>query len=117
MGDNRYTKSVAFNKKNEDDQKIEKFTKRRNFSKFAKMCMLEYIKSQEMLKTFKGESEQPDEQSEKIEEGKINISKNTEEKNKQPSTAQKLAQMKEQLKRPAPPSTSPKLFRDNKLSK
>lgn len=47
---NRFSKPVAFNTKNEKDQVILKYVKRRNFSGFAKKAMLEYIEREEQKK-------------------------------------------------------------------
>lgn len=47
---NRFSKPVAFNKKNEEDQKILKHVSRRNFSGYVKKLILEDIKRKEQKK-------------------------------------------------------------------
>jgi len=50
---NRFSKPVAFNKKNEEDQKILKHVSRRNFSGYVKKLILEDIKRKEREKVQK----------------------------------------------------------------
>lgn len=47
---NRFSKPVAFNKRNEEDQKILKHVSRRNFSGYVKKLILEDIKRKEEKK-------------------------------------------------------------------
>lgn len=47
---NRFSKPVAFNNKNEVDQKILKHVKKRNFSGYVKKLILEDIKAKERSK-------------------------------------------------------------------
>lgn len=47
---NKFAKSVSFNTKNEEDQKILKHVKKKNFSGYAKKLMLEDIKRKELQK-------------------------------------------------------------------
>ena len=55
---NRFSKPVAFNNKNESDQKILKYVKKKNFSGYVKKLILEDIKRKELQKQqpFKSEN-------------------------------------------------------------
>ena len=50
MSENKFPKSVGFNLKNEDDQKILKHIKKRKFSPYVKKLILEDIKRKELLR-------------------------------------------------------------------
>lgn len=47
---NRFSKSIAFNKTNETDQKILEYVKRRNFSGYVKKLILADMKANELRK-------------------------------------------------------------------
>ncbi|WP_191556625.1 hypothetical protein [Metabacillus idriensis] len=55
MGKTKFPKSVSFNTKNEDDQKILKHVSRRNFSGYVKKLILEDIKKKEVEKAEVGQ--------------------------------------------------------------
>lgn len=51
MAGNRFAKSVSFNSANDEDNKILKHIKKRNFSGYVKKLILEDIKRKELRKT------------------------------------------------------------------
>lgn len=92
---NKIIKSVAFNKTNPDDARILKAIRRRNFSGFVKQLLHAYLDEREKQKTFAEEKTIE----EKIEEIKT------------PQTAaERLEQMRTQIKRTDNPA-GPKLFK------
>lgn len=94
---NKVIKSVAFNKTNPVDVRILKAIRRRNFSGFVKKLILEFLDEKEKQKTFANQNKQTIE--EKIEEIQA------------PQTAaERLEQMKTQIKKTDIPA-GPKLFK------
>ncbi len=85
MTKNRFSKSVAFNRTNENDQKILKHVSRRNFSKYVKKLILDDMK--EKQKEAPQEVEQPP---------------------KPQTSKDRLDQLKKKQKRPD--NTGPRLF-------
>lgn len=90
---NRFSKPVAFNHKNAEDQLILNHVKRRNFSGYVKKLILADIRSREGAKP----------QNEAMEAVK------KEEPKKEETAAEKMARMKEQLKNPSN-APGPKIF-------
>jgi len=103
---NRFSKPVAFNKRNEEDQKILKHVSRRNFSGYVKKLILEDIKRKEEKKAAV-EAVKP------VKEDVVEIVEEIKQpETTQETTAEKIARMKSQLKqqKPSTPIPGPKKF-------
>lgn len=97
---NRFSKPVAFNSNNAEDQCILKHVSRRNFSGYVKKLILADIKGREDLKP----------QNEPIKEVLEHEPKElVKEVEKVLTAAEKMAQMKEKLKNPSK-APGPKMF-------
>lgn len=105
---NRFSKPVAFNTKNEQDNIILEYSKRRNFSGFAKKAMLEYIENHKKNNTVKEvvkdvPKEKPIQEIKKDQVKLTPIQK--------PQASDRMARMKEELKNKKPGiSPGPKMF-------
>lgn len=98
---NRFSKPVAFNSKNADDQQILKHVNRRNFSGYVKKLILADIKEREQLKT----------QDEAIKPVTEDAPKKEVVKEKKELTgAEKLAKMKKQLEKKPDITPGPRMF-------
>jgi IS5 family transposase len=96
MSKNRFSKPVAFNKNNPDDQKILKHVARRNFSGYVKKLILADIEAKEQEKA----------QNKAVEAVKPEPTPAP----RQETAAEKMARLREQIKKPSNPTPGPKLF-------
>jgi len=108
----RLNKPVAFNRKREEDQKILAFTKRKNFSGFAKKAMLEYIeRHQNKPKLQEVKTVVPIQKKEPV---KLTpVSRVQDEPKPQPvkeKASDRMAKMKEQIKKPGTQQPGPAMF-------
>lgn len=97
---NRFSKPVAFNSNNAEDQTILNHVSRRNFSGYVKKLILADIKGREELKPQNEPFKEVTEQAPK--EGVKEVKKVL-------TAAEKMAQMKEKLKNPSS-APGPKMF-------
>lgn len=108
---NRFSKPVAFNKNNPEDQKILKHVSRRNFSGYVKKLILEDIRQREQKKAQNEanttvKTDVPKEVEPVVEETPKQVEQ------KSTSTAERLEQLKQQAqqKRSGFQSSEPRLF-------
>ena len=98
---NRFSKPVAFNSRNADDQQILSHVKRRNFSGYVKKLILADIKEREQLKT----------QDEAIKDVLEDAPKKEVVKENKPLTAaEKMAKMKKEIEKKPNNTPGPKMF-------
>ena len=95
---NRFSKPVAFNTKNEQDNTILEYCKRRNFSGFAKKAMLFYIEHLKQETPIKKKVQEPP----KKEPVKLTPVQ-------KPKAAERIERMKQQVKQPQATVFKPKL--------
>lgn len=94
---NKVPKSISFNKTKAGDQRILKATARRNFSKFMKTAAHFYLDELEKQKTF-------------ADQNKRTIEEKIEEIQTPQTAAERLEQMRTQIKKTDKPA-GPKLFK------
>lgn len=100
---NRFSKPVAFNKNNPDDQRILKHVARRNFSGYVKKLILEDIRRREQEKA---QNEAKNEVKMDIQKAVEEIKTKQEPEQKQISAAERLERLKQQAKQ----TSAPRIF-------